>query len=148
MTWSKLNVLIPAPDCDTLEGPTTVIPGTWRDARAEPTQAAIDAVTQTQVDDQELVTFRELAKLAPDRLGSHLGVQARALIDLLNKRDNFLTNRIIELQDALAAMKASTGAVGNLRDAIPASFMATNTRPRADAIQDYKDNIDTGDADN
>ena len=143
MTWEKLNVLVPEPDCDTDDGVITV----WRDARPQPTQAAIDAVTQTQVDDQELVTFRELAKKAPDILGSHLGVQARALIDLLNRRDNFLTNRIIELQDALAAMKASTGAVGNLRAAIPGSFLGTNTRPRADAIQDYKDNIDTGDAD-
>jgi hypothetical protein len=143
MTWEKLNVLVPEPDCDTDAGVITV----WRDARPQPTQAAIDAVTQAQVDAQELVDFREKAKKAPDIVDSHLGVQARALIDLLNKRDNFLTNRIIELQDALAAMKATTGGVAVLRDAIPASFLATNTRPRADAIQDYKDNIDTGDAD-
>ena len=144
MTWEKLNVLVPEPDCDTDDGVITA----WRDARPQPTQAAIDAVTQTQVDDQGLVTFRELAKKAPDILDSHLGVQARALIDLLNRRDNFLTNRIKELQDALVALQASTGTPASRINGLPASYLATQTRPRADAIQDYKDNIDTGDADN
>jgi len=143
MTWEQLNVLVPNPDCDTDGGVVTA----WRDVRAEPTQAQIDAVTQAQVDNQELLDFREQAKLAPDILGSHLGVQARALIEMFNRRDNFLTNRIIELQDAMDAMKASTGAVANLRAAIPGTFLATATRPRADAIQDYKDEIDSGDAD-
>jgi hypothetical protein len=144
MTWEQLNVLVPNPDCDTDDGVVTA----WRDARPEPTQAAIDAVTQAQVDNQELLDFREQAKLAPDIEGSHLGVQARALIEMFNRRDNYLTNRILQLQTALDDMKASTGAVGNLRDAIPATFMPTQTRPRADAIQDYKDEIDSGDADN
>jgi len=143
MSWEQINVLVPEPDCDTDDGVITV----WRDARPEPTAAAIAAVTRTQIEDQELLTFRRRAKSTPDIEDSHAGVQTRALIDLLNKRDNFLVNRIMELQDAMVAMKASTGGIANLRTAIPGSFLATDTRSRADAIQDYKDNIDTGNAD-
>ncbi|MGI9294513.1 MAG: hypothetical protein ACR2PS_11080 [Pseudomonadales bacterium] len=74
-------------------------------------------------------------------------LEMRALIELMSKRDNYLTNRIIELQDALTAIKNSSGAASGIRDAIPASFMSTNTRVRRDAIQAYKDLIAAGDAD-
>jgi hypothetical protein len=141
--WEKLNVLVPAPDCDTAEGVITE----WRDGRAQPTQAAIDAVTQPQIDTQNTEDFRTKAKAAADQTVDHAGMSARAIIEVLNKRDNYLVNRIIQLQTAMDDMKASTGAVGNLRAAIPANFMPTQTRPRADAIQDYKDEIDTGSAD-
>lgn len=75
------------------------------------------------------------------------GVRLRALIELFNKRDNYLTNRIAELQSAMAAMKASTGAVANLLDAIPSSWLPTNTRSKGDAIQDFTDDINAGNQD-
>jgi hypothetical protein len=75
------------------------------------------------------------------------GVRTRALIELLNKRDNFLVNRIAELQAAMDAMKASSGAADNLRAAIPASWLATGTRTKADAIVDYKADINAGNQD-
>lgn len=147
MSFEQLNVLVPAPDCETLDGPVTVVPGSWRDGRAEPTQATIDAVTQAQIDNQELLAFRERAKQAPDNVESHLGITARALIDLLNKRDNFLANRIIQLQDTLIALQASSGTPASRLNGLPTNYAPTATRPRADAVQDYKDNIDTGNAD-
>ncbi len=72
------------------------------------------------------------------------GVSARGLIELLNKRDNFLVNRVIELQGALTAMKATSGGAQNTRDAIPGSWLATNTRTKAAAITDYTDDINAG----
>ena len=106
-------------------------------------QANIDAATA----EAQRVRQRDQAEIAPDGEGSG-GMSARALIAVLNQRDNFLTNRIIELQQAMDAMKASTGAVQNLRDAIPANFLPTAPRPRNDAIQDYKDEVSSGNADN
>lgn len=76
-----------------------------------------------------------------------IGMRIRALIELFNKRDNYLTNRIAELQTAMDGMKASTGNVSNLRDAIPTSWLATNTRSRANAIQDFRDDINAGNVD-
>jgi len=106
-------------------------------------QTNIDAATA----EAAKVRQRNQAEIAPDGEGSG-GMSARALIAVLNQRDNFLTNRIIELQQAMDAMKASTGAVQNLRDAIPANFLPTAPRPRNDAIQDYKDEVSSGNADN
>ena len=80
----------------------------------------------------------------PDNTENELSTRVRALIELFNKRDNYLVNRISELQDAMDAMKASTGAAQNIRDAIPASWLATNTRTKADAIADYKADITAG----
>jgi len=74
-----------------------------------------------------------------------VGVDVRSLIQLMNKRDNFLTTRIIELQNRVQAMLDSTGGVANMRtDGLAVSISATATRPRSDAIQDYKDDIDAG----
>jgi len=106
-------------------------------------QANIDAATAQA----QTVRQRNQAEIAPDGEGSG-GMSARALIEVFNKRDNFLTNRILQLQTALEDMKASTGAADSIRAAIPATFLPTSTRPRNDAIQDYKDEITSGDADN
>ena len=101
---------------------------------------AVDAAIAAQ-----LVLDRRAGAVAdPDQAASF---QLRELFEVFNKRDNFLVNRIAELQDAMAAMKASTGAADNIRTAIPATFLATNTRTRADTIQDYKDDINAGGAD-
>ena len=75
------------------------------------------------------------------------GVRVRALIELLNKRDNYLVNRITELQAAMDAMKASSGSAQAIRDAIPASWLATSTRSKPEAVQDYLDDINAGNQD-
>jgi len=106
-------------------------------------QANIDAATA----EANTVRQRNQAEIAPDGEGSG-GMSARSLIAVFNQRDNFLTTRIIQLQDAMDAMKASVGAADSIRAAIPANFLPTATRPRNDAIQDYKDEISSGDADN
>lgn len=106
-------------------------------------QAVIDAA----IDSATTTSNRDGAVAIADDPQS-VGMQNRSLIEVFNQRDNFLTNRIVQLQDAMDAMKASTGAADNIRDAIPATFLPTVTRPRADAIQDYKDEINSGGADN
>jgi hypothetical protein len=75
------------------------------------------------------------------------GVQLRELIELFNRRDNYLVNRIIQLQEDLQAIKASNGPADNIRAAIRGSYLPTATRTRAEAIQTYKDEINAGDAD-
>ena len=116
------------------------------DPVTEMTQGEKDAVDAADAA-ARVTRNRADAVAAPDNTEQAIGWETRALIELLNKRDNFLTTRIIELQDALIAMKASSGNVAALRDAIPASYLGTSTRPRADAVQDYKDDINSGGAD-
>ena len=106
-------------------------------------QANIDAATA----ESKRAVDRSTAEVLPDSEAQD-GMSSRSIIEIFNKRDNFLTTRIIELQDAMDAMKASVGAADSIRNAIPANFLPTNTRPRNDAIQDYKDEISSGDADN
>ncbi len=110
----------------------------------------MSAAEKTVVDDAEAAAIindnRTVAIAVPDDSDS-VGVRVRELIEVFNKRDNYLVNRIVELHGAMAAMKASTGGVANLRAAVPSSFLATNTRSRADAVQDYKDDIAAGGAD-
>ena len=76
-----------------------------------------------------------------------ISVQSRAELGERNTRDNYLVTRIIELQDALLAIKASTGAADNIRAAIPASFSPSATKDRATARQDLKDEINSGGSD-
>jgi hypothetical protein len=52
MSWKKLNYLVPEPQCRTESGIVTE----WRDARPQPSQGEIDAVTDAQVLDQEAET--------------------------------------------------------------------------------------------
>jgi hypothetical protein len=75
------------------------------------------------------------------------GLEMRALIELLNKRDNYLTNRITQLQNVLETVKSTGGTAANRLDTLPNNYLATSTRDRAEAIQDYKDLIANGDAD-
>ena len=103
-------------------------------------QAVVDAALdaqKTQADRGEVIA-------TPDNTDA-LGTQIRALIQLTNKRDNYLTNRIIELQNRVQAMCDSSGAVANMKaDGLAVSISATNTRDRADAVQDYKDDTASG----
>lgn len=128
----------------------------------------VDVVTlmtpaeRTSVDDAEaatLVTAHRAQAVAKDAELSGLGVELRALIGTTNTRHNFNTNRHIETRARLAQLEArvqamldSTGAVANLRTdglavAVDASLSATATRTRPDARQDFKDDINAGDAD-
>ena len=75
------------------------------------------------------------------------GIRIRALVELLNKRDNYIINRISELQTAFDDVKASTGAADNIRAAIPASWLATATRTKAQAMTDLTDDINAGNQD-
>jgi len=105
---------------------------------------------QTAIDDaiaaQRTADDRAAGSGAADDSGP-VGMQNRSIIEVFNQRDNFVINRLDELQVAMDAMKTSTGAVQNLRDAIPASFLPTSTRPKSDAVQAYKDEINSGGAD-
>lgn len=118
-----------------------------------------DVVTLMNQEERDIVDAAEEAALllgtratAVDAVDNEssiqmVGTSVRAIIELFNKRDNYLTTRIEELQDAMAAMKATSGGTSNLRNAIPSSFLATNTRSRPEAHQDYKDIINSGDVD-
>lgn len=124
-------------------------PADWNAPGAGPlemTQGEKDAVDAAAA--AALVTNnREEASAAPEDTQDSIGWRSRALIELLNKRDNYLTNRIEELQAAFDAVKASTGPADNIRAAVPGSWLATNTRPRPDAITDYQTIIANGEAD-
>jgi hypothetical protein len=76
-----------------------------------------------------------------------VGVKTRGLVQLISERDNYLTNRIIELQDALNAVKVTTGSAQNMRDAIPSTWSTTNTRSKAATIVAYVDDINAGNQD-
>ena len=80
-------------------------------------QVNIDAATAAAI----VVADRNVAATEPDLVGAG-GMRVRALIELLNKRDNFLTNRIIELQDALEALKASSGTPNSRINGLPDNY--------------------------
>lgn len=66
------------------------------------------------------------------------GVLIRTLVEFVNKRDNYIINRLNELQAALLAAKATAGGADNIRDAIQASFLPTATRDKPTAMSDFK----------
>lgn len=106
--------------------------------------SAEQAVVDAALDAQKTQADRDEVIATPDNTDA-LGTQIRALIQLTNKRDNYLTNRIIELQNRVQAMCDSSGAVANMKaDGLAVSISATNTRDRADAVQDYKDDTAAG----
>lgn len=79
---------------------------------------------------------------------SPVGVKDRAMIELHNKRANYIINRLIELQNRVQAMLDSTGGVANMRvDGLAVPISATSTRTKPDAVQDYKDDINAGNQD-
>jgi len=118
----------------------------------------MSAGEKTQVDNDLaaalLVIRRGAAVNEPDSLEGE-GIRTRGLIELTNKRDNFNTNRIIELQTIIQNIRDeivnSAGGAQNTRDAVATVDMtksATSTRTKADAVQDYKDDINAGNQDN
>jgi len=126
----------------------------WFHLDPKPTEAEIAAVeiSQAYIDwyaehgGDSTLTLRRKSREVVDG-ANELSVAQRAEMGERNKRDNYLVNRIIELQQALDAIKASSGPADNIRAAIPASWMATSTRARADARADLKAEINTGDSD-
>ena len=104
-------------------------------------QAAVDAAMQTA----DTAEWRQLADDLPDEPDR---IDVRALIELFNKRDNYLVNRIEQLQQTFDAIRGTTGGASTIRQVIPASFMATNTRVRSEAISDYRTIVGNGEADN
>lgn len=109
----------------------------------QPEKDAVDAAAAAAL----VTTNRGSALDSVDTTEVPVGWVERATIAVFNQRDNYLVNRITELQGALDAVKASSGPADNIRSAIPATWLATNTRPRPDAVQDYKDEINSGGAD-
>ena len=113
---------------------------------AEAGSTLVNGQTFTQWHDENggnpTLTYRKKVKDRVDET-SKIGVELRAIIQLFNKRDNYLTNRIIELQDRVQAMLDSVGGADAMRTAglnIPLSPIST--RSLSDAKQDYKDGID------
>ncbi|MDH3450925.1 MAG: hypothetical protein OEN20_00790 [Gammaproteobacteria bacterium] len=105
-------------------------------------QASRDAVDAQEFADAAAASTAEaVAPIAATN--DPIGARIRGLVELLNKRDNYLVNRIEELQNALLAAKAATGGAQNTRDALPATYLPTNTRTRAAAISDLRSFIDT-----
>jgi hypothetical protein len=70
------------------------------------------------------------------------GARVIAAIESLNKRINYLTNRVIEIQDTLVAIREQAFGT-QARQNIDANFpMPTSTRNKAAAVQAYKDEVD------
>jgi len=112
-----------------------------------------DVLSEMDAGEKATVDAAEAAaELADNRATSTANVDAnevqgfdlRALIETFNKRDNYLVNRVAELQAALDAVKASSGPADNIRAAIPAWWLATNTRTKPETVTDYKNNIAAG----
>jgi hypothetical protein len=112
-----------------------------------------DVITEMSAPEKAAVDAAEYAALVSDNRAINIaepdsnefqGMRVRALIQLLNKRDNYLVNRIIELQNALIALQSSAGNAGSRLDSLPVSYSASATRQRSDAVQDYRDDINAG----
>lgn len=109
----------------------------------------MNAAEQQAVDDAETAALLADAQADATALPDDpLSVDVRALILNANKRTNWLTNRVEELQAAIVAIEQSQGGTGNMRDAIRTvlPFSATSTRTLPAAIQGYKDDIAAGEA--
>lgn len=127
--------IVPTPTGDAVTLTTNITPTFLRDA--------IDAA-----EDAAIVASQRAGAIANTTELSDLGIQVRALIELFNKRDNFLTNRIIELQARGQAMLDSVGGVGNMRtDGLAVSISATATRTKAAAITAFAADINAGNQD-
>ena len=134
----------PAHDPATHHAPVPAADVVTTDDLTESWAAAV-ALTAQEITDRDDAIYNDLVTEADAPLvdGAE-GVRFRALVELFNKRDNYLVNRISELQDALVALQGSGGNAGTRLDALPASYLATSTRTKAAAISDYKADIEAG----
>lgn len=76
-----------------------------------------------------------------------LDIGTRELVEVLLFETNKLADRVVELQNALTAVKATGGGSDNIRGAIPASFLAFQQKLRSEVLQKYVDEINAGNAD-
>ena len=74
-------------------------------------------------------------------------IATRELVDVLLFEVNKANTRLQELQDALTAVKGTTGGSDNIRAGIPASFLTVNPKTRGAVLQKYVDDINAGMAD-
>ena len=160
-TADVISFLLPAATDYEVRSSNAVVSVAWSDVLTEPTeQEIIDAGNDlTLVNGQTFsqwkaenggdptLTNRKRSKNEGIDGDTALSVAQRAEMGERNKRDNYIITRLIELQDTLASIKASSGPADNIRAAIPASFSATATKARADARQDLRDEIDSGGSD-
>ncbi len=111
-------------------------------------QVNIDAATAEAI----LVKTRSSAA---NRAGVDIGT--RALVQVLLFEINKVNTRVQELQDALTAVKGTSGGSDNIRGAIPGPGTPSNTAPanfanvnpklRSQVLQKYVDDINAGVAD-
>lgn len=107
---------------------------------------AAEATAQTATNRQRAVDALSVGSDVSSNITE--GIQLRELIELFNKRDNYIINRIVEIQDALLLVESTGGNANNrLNTGLQSSYLATNTRTRAEAITDYTDDINAGGAD-
>ena len=112
----------------------------------EMTQAEKDAVDQAAAD-AETEGNRTEAKSQTVRKDG-LGVSFRSELTERNTRDNYLANRVLELQQVVDAIINSTGAADTIRQAAASVPLSqTQTRSREEALSDYNDRVDTGEDD-
>lgn len=103
-------------------------------------QAARDAVDAQAIADSIAAQTADL-KTQVDG-ASPLGIDIRALIQNSNRRINYLTNRVEEIQTILSDVRDQTSGT-QARQNIPGTFpLATNTRTLPAAIADYKADVD------
>jgi len=137
LTWTHVDTQPSDSDVNDYATDTTVLPS-----------GQLFSVWLSENGGDETLTNRRVAIDIANEVNGD-GVRVRALIELLNKRDNYLTNRVLELQARVQAMLSSTGGVANMRtDGLAVSISETATRTKADAVQDYRDDIDAGNQDN
>ena len=135
------------PDLTLLKG---IVPwGYWKRSGGvivEMSQAEKDALDAKFLADEQ-TEIRDNAVAEADKF-SELGLDIRAMIENHNKRDNYIINRLVEIQDTLVAIRDQTFGT-QARQNIDVNFptLATATRPRSDAVQDYKDDISLGNVD-
>lgn len=124
----------------------------------QPEKDAVDAAILAA----ELVAKRSEAT-APASSRDGEGIRTRALIENANQRINYLTLRVIQIENALAAIMAAAGGAQVGRDAAIAQatsgfpqvqsadasayFANIAPRPLPQAVQDFIDDINAGNQD-
>lgn len=114
------------------------------------TVRAMTAPEQTAKDAADALAERDAARAEATELATRvdgMATELRALIATCNRRDNYLTNRVIELQAALLAVQSSGGNAGTRLDGMPTAYLPTATRDRPAAIQAYLEDVAAGEGD-
>lgn len=125
----------------------------WKltDPVTEMNQAEKDAA------DAAIANSQLLAERAEAVSRADLGIETRALVEVLLFEINKCNTRLQELQDCLTAVKNTTGGSTNIRAAIadpsptsnagPTTFLNVSPKLRSQVLQKYVDDINAGVAD-